>query len=312
MLDLAPTNLTVLRPERFAGAGFTAALESFAPADQQHLRQLTAVVQQLHELFEQMQAAPDLARFRAHLALWSDQAFLTRIHTLGQATRQQEPSALVDQLLYDLKEAGLAVLLGSAAWLRRRPANERLLTTCALAARDHARILRHAIADQDSAPSVGTVHTVAELVGRWDQAALHLGDRLVRVLVQARYTGGIAASDPEAAALSRVFYNYLHNAARFTANNRVEVTVLAVNPAVIRWVLSHPLTPAQQGWLETWTGGEPVKLYHSGQRPGRSACADLVAASLGLESPQQAVAEGYLGATLIGGWYHSWFHWPAL
>lgn len=57
---------------------------------------------------------------------------------------------------------------------------------------------------------------------------------------------------------------------------------------------------------EEVTGGDCLVSYGV----GLVNCADVVADCFGLPTPAEAVAGGYIGATLRGDRFLVWFHWP--
>ena len=150
----------------------------------------------------------------------------------------------------------------------------------------------------------------------WDGATVREYGRDVAVAVRCEYRGGITASCLENAAVDRVLYNHVNNAARHAADARVSITVFAVaGGRSVRWVVSNAVTAEHRAWLDGSVEPGMGKLYADGATStgsgiGLASCVDFVAAAFGVTA-EQALTRGYLGAQLGDGEYNAWFHWPA-
>ena len=222
-------------------------------------------------------------------------------------------------MLHDIRGGGLTALVGTAGLATLGPLDDELLVTCGRVARDHCKIVRSALSDLDPPrrrhDEQLNVHAIDKFVTTWDGATVREYGREVAVAVNCTYRGGVAASCLENAAVDRVLYNHINNAARFTSDGRVVLSIFGVGDRLVRWVVSNALAADQREWLAAAADGDLNRLYTGGiscggRGIGLSSCRDFVAAAFGLPSGQ-AVTGGYLGARLTEDEYRAWFHWPA-
>ena len=297
-------------------------LDCLAAADRILVRQVyDAVLAVAAERPEVPARPPDDPAFVARVGAVAAAAFVRTAQALGEATARTAASPLVRKVLHDIRGGGLTALVGTAGLLAFGPPDPDLLLTCGRLARDHCKIVRSALPDLDPPRRANderlNYHGVEKFVATWDGATVREYGRAVTVAVSCAYRGGVAASCLENAAVDRVLYNHVNNAARFAADGRVALTVFGVGGGrVIRWVVSNAVAPEQREWLAAAAGAGLGALYAGGVTRGGSgiglaSCRDFVAAAFGLPSAAAAVAGGYLGARLVGDDYHAWFHWPA-
>lgn len=313
LLALAPADLPFRRTTRFTGGGFEVPLAVFGADDRRRLGELYAAVKGLADAWQAGGGRPDDPRVRAYL-LAVDPARLVR----EAAALTGTPDPAVRKLLHDVRGGGLALLVGAAELARMGADDPPLVRGAAVAARDHAKIMRSGFPDLDparyAADEADRVHYADGLVAGWDGLAVRRGDRAVGVEVRCRYAGPITSRCLEASALGRVVYNYLNNAVRFAADGRVRVWVFAAAPGMVRWVVENRIGPADRDWLAREVGGDPRALFAGGRTRGGHGiglanCAELVAACFGV-TPADAVRDGHLGAAVAGDAYRAWFHWP--
>lgn len=127
--------------------------------------------------------------------------------------------------------------------------------------------------------------------------------------------GAISECYMEFAALDRV----VCNAARFSADGHVGLSVFAINPndeTDLWFVVANRIDPARRERIAENLGGELSQVFQGGYTtggtgPGLRICADLVSHGYGLASLRAALERGDLGARLIGDRFVAWFHWPA-
>ncbi len=115
--------------------------------------------------------------------------------------------------------------------------------------------------------------------------------------------------------MDRILYNLVNNATRFSADNRVDLWIFPIGDD-IRFVVANAVEAPAEAWLEERTEGDLGQLFRGGitrggQGIGLSNCAALVAAAYGQQGPLKAVESGCLGADVLDGVFHAWFHWPA-
>ena len=315
LFALAPLDLRNDRLDRFDGDGFGLDLEAFGPADRARLDRIYAATDAVGRTARD---DPDDAR-TALLAI-DEAALIADASALGRDT----PSAVtavprVAQLLHDVRGGGLQVMIGTAELLRLDPTTTEFATGGAAAARDHAKIMRAGFPaldpDRYAADETARVHGIDGFVATWDGMTVKQGKRTAAVGVECEYRGAITARCLETAAIDRVMYNYVNNAARFADDGRVRVWIFPTGGGLVRWVVHNALAPADRAWLNRSTAGDPRSLFaggltSGGHGVGLSGCAAVVGECFGL-SPADAVRQGHLGARADDSGYYAWFHWPA-
>lgn len=315
LYDLAPLDLDNRRPNRFDGDGFGLDLGAFGPADRARLGRLYAATDRVGRAARD---GPNAAR--AALLALDEAALIADASALGCDTPPAATAApRVAQLLHDVRGGGLQVMIGTAELLRLDPAATELVAGGAAAARDHAKIMRAGFPaldpDRYAADEAARVHAIDGFVATWDGMTVKQGERTAAVRVECEYRGAITARCLETAAIDRVMYNYVNNAARFAADGRVRVWIFPTAGGLVRWVVHNALAPADRAWLNRSTAGDPRALFaggltNGGHGIGLSGCAAVVGECFGLP-PADAVRRGHLGARADDSGYYAWFHWPA-
>ena len=315
--EIAVVDLPVERALRYEGDGFSLPLDAFAPEQQSTLRRFYHAVKRVGDLYRP--SAADTARIARELHALDADGLVGAARDLARAAQGRNGAAppVLVRVFHDVCGGALPPLAAAAA---RRVGTAAALLGAAACARDHARILRNAVGDLDPAgrraDDEPRVHTAEGYVRRWDGAVMPTEDgREVRVAVASSFPVGVAARGREAAAIDRVLYDHLTNAARFAKSDEVRLTLSPAGVGLVRWGVSNLLDDDQREWLRRTTGGDPRRLYRGGlTRGGRghglAACAEVVATAFGLPTAWEAVEKGYLGAA-VGDRYEAWFHWPA-
>lgn len=319
MLGLAPTDLPNLRSERYNGDGLGVLLDQLAPDDRALVRQVYDAVMAIATARPVAGQAATPAFVAAVGAVGAD-PFVRVAQALGEASVRAGAPPLVRKVLHDIRGGALTALVGTAGLLEFGPPDANLLATCGRLARDHCKIVRSAIIDLDlpgrAYDEEFNYHGIEKFVQMWDGVTVREYGRDVSVAVRCEYRGGITTSCLENAAVERVLYNHVNNAARHAADARVAITVFVVGAGrLVRWVVSNAVTAEHRAWLDGSFEPGLGKLYAAGVTStgsgiGLASCVDFVAAAVGV-TPEQALTRGYLGARLGDGVYNAWFHWPA-
>jgi K+-sensing histidine kinase KdpD len=318
---LAPTNLEVYREERYNGGGFSASLAQFAPEDVSLIIRLYTVVKKTYDLWLYMRDAPNYELLKAHIiSQIGTEHFLSSAQAVGAATYaldNHRPE--LRKIIHDVRGGALTVLAGYVHFLKTEPENiVEDVETAVLLARDHAKLMRNAIDDLDpvvrQADESLKIHLIDDFVQKWHGSVYNIAGKSVEIQVACTFQGSVTNRCLETSAIDRVLYNYINNAARFSADNSVSLTIFQTSDTVVRWVVQNAITAEQRTWLNDVTAGDLKRLYwggltRGGHGIGLSSCADFVAASFG-GSPEVALEQGYLGAKIIEDHYYAWFHWP--
>ena len=327
-LALAPPDLPYARPERWDGGGFAITQSRFAQPDAELLQRVYRMLRRAHGLWLHLRDASTIGEtlhvdlLRKHiLRELRDRRFLLTLRDLGSATYALgTPPHDVRGALHDIRGGALLALIGfAAAEARGETIGDGEIRHAALRARDHARIMRHAILDLD--PQLREIdaeiktHTMLDFVDKWSGTIYRAGERQVVVAAEIAFDGFVAHHDLETAALDRVLYNHVNNAAHYCADDRVTISAFQVSDKLVRWVVQNTLYPEHNLQLREATGGDLSRLFRGGAtRGGHSIglalCAEMVAAACGLATPDEAVERGYIGATVRDHRYAGWFHWP--
>lgn len=319
-LSLAPTTLHVRRQDRYDGGGFSISLRDLAPEDVSLVIRVYQNVKSIYDLWLYMREQPNYALLRQQLERLAQPEFISAGQAIGVATyAYRQPNAALRKAMHDIRGGGLTSLSGYAALLKYVPGDDDIVRQAVFLARDHAKMMRNVILDLDvptrEADESSKLHAIEEFVDKWRGFTFHLAQKQVLVQARSEYAGFITSRCLETSAVDRVLYNYINNAARFAATDRVCLTVLEVSPGLTRWVVENEVAPEQQEWLHQTLGPDLTPLFQGGYTRGGhgiglSSCTDIVATSFGVE-PGMALAQKYLGAALNGRMYYAWFHWPA-
>jgi signal transduction histidine kinase len=317
LLSLAPTDLPTLRVARFDGTGCEVPLARFAPDDREILTRLYAAVKEVHAL--RLSGGPVAASLEQLVVAAADGRLMAAASALGEATRSAgRATPEVYRALHDVRGGGLTVFLGAADLLAAAPGDRGLLRMAADAARDHAKIMRNLLPDIDpagrAADEAAKPHGIDHFTTKW--AGARVGPAAT-VAVRCVFAGDVSARCLETASVDRVVYNYVNNAARFSADGAVTLWVVPAGDGLSRWVVQNAIAPDQAAFLAERVGGDLGRLFRGGITRGGTGiglanCADVVADCFGLEGPAEALQSGYLGAALRGPDFYAWFHWPAL
>ena len=245
-----------------------------------------------------------------------------RVSSLGRGLAADTVSPQVRKALHDIRGGGLPALMMHLEALLADEAEEDDILRIFLLCRDQRKIVRNAIPDLDPAGYARDLepraHTT-ELLSKWSTAVYRVGDRSVELQLQCDFDGSISECCMEFAALDRVVYNLVNNAARFAADGQVGLAVFAIRPDVetdLRFVVTNRIDEAQRERIAEDLGGELSRVFRGGYTTGGTGlglriCADLVCHGYNLSSLRVALDRGYLGARIVREHFAAWFHWPA-
>jgi hypothetical protein len=225
------------------------------------------------------------------------------------------------QVIHDLKGGAFASL---CLWLQAiEPGGEGKVDERKIffLARDHLKMLRNAVCGL-SPEGEGRVrehlrHGVALLVEKWGDTVHRFANKEINVVLQTSFSGSISESCLEFAALDRIFYNLVNNAARH--GGRGGLSIFIFDPSGgrknLRFVFKNPIGEEQKHALRNKFGERVSDVFLGGFTTGGSGigtrvCAEFVRRAYGLPGVEEAVEGGYIGGAVRGSEFWSWFHWP--
>ncbi|NNJ12547.1 HAMP domain-containing histidine kinase [Chloroflexales bacterium ZM16-3] len=189
-------------------------------------------------------------------------------------------------------------------------------------ARDQLKIMRNSVRGIDP-QGFGhdcdlRLHSIDLLLEKWGGGQKHrLQERSAEVLVECQFHGAVSERCLEFSALDRVLYNLINNATAHSADGVVYLSILPLgdHPEHLRFTVFNRTTEQQQVKITQHFPDGPGQLFQGGFTTGGSGlgmriCADFVCNAYGLPTVSQALAEGYLGARFLDGFFVAWFHWP--
>jgi len=247
---------------------------------------------------------------------------LPRISALGARLDQRTAPPLVRKALHDVRGGGLPALVMHFDAVLEDDVEAGDIGRIFVLCRDQRKIIRNAIPDLDPA---GYAHDLeprshtTELLGKWSTGTYRAGDRTAELHLRCKFEGSISECCMEFATLDRVVYNLVNNAARFSADGHVGLSVVPIRPdeeTDLRIVVTNRVDPEQKVRIAEDLGDEVSRVFQGGYTTGGTGlglriCADVVCDGYSLSSVQSALERGYLGARLMGDHFVAWFHWPA-
>ncbi|PDV99727.1 ATP-binding protein [Candidatus Chloroploca asiatica] len=320
---LAPLDLPSYRTLRYDGGDMSVDLAAFPHADQRLLGRLYQVLTDIFELLRVHRHNPVVAlphlRTLYHQGGWA--ALVYDVRALGETLPVETTSQRVYQVIHDLRGGAFQALAMHLQLLTLEMEELANLHRMFFLARDQLKIMRNALPAIDpvglARDQNGAVHAVELLVEKWQESSQYYGGHEAVITVEAHYTGAIAERCLEFSALDRVIYNLINNAVRHSATQAITLTILPLGaePADLRFVVTNPLTVAQQRILENRFPEGVGGLFHGGFTTdgsglGLRICADFVCNAYGLNDVAQGLAEGHFGIVLAHNHFVAWFHWP--
>lgn len=316
-IALAPTTLPNFRTRRYLGDDLCLAVDAFTPEDQSILRDLYAFLQKLVALVSpESEAVPSFSDF---LEAEKFEDLSEQIQALGHSSYDVTPTALMAKTIHDLRGGGLGPLLAQIELSAFCPVGEAERNALYFLTRDHLKIMRNALTGLDDAKReadlLPKVHSTNFIVEKWNGAVLHRAGRDIKLNLDCPQPVAISECCVEFGALDRILYNLINNACRHSAGESIDLTLAAVPDSEgenLRFVLANSVSAPDLSHLR---GIDLRRLFEAGTSTtgsgyGLAIAADFVVHAYGLDSNRDAVAKGYLGATLLEERFAVWFHWP--
>lgn len=323
---LAPPQLVSYRTQRTTGDRLTVSLSEF-PLDDQAT--IVAVYQALGDLFIVLEATrEDVAASRS-----ATQSFIQRVgwhnlvkrtQFLGRSSGGQPISDQLGAVVHDLRGGSLTALAVNMQLLELGMLAPNDILRLFFLTRDHLKMMRNGIYDLDSARYQQDLrqrpHSVQLLVEKWSAASYRLQQQqhAAEVLVDCRFEGTVSERCIEFAALDRVLYNLINNAARFTANGLVYLAIFPLTDARdVRFVVYNQTSAEHRERLQERFGNDLSSLFQGGFTTGGTGlgmriCAEFVTDAYGVGTVERSLEDSYLGAQLRSDYFVTWFHWPVV
>lgn len=310
---LDSANVNSRRVIRYRSEEQAVGIALFSPGEADTIRSLYEFLIELRTLVEVSREESgkhldDIARAESTTAL------VSAVRRLGATT----PGPLVASALHDIRGGALTSLFAHMSRVRRAPERLDSIEAVRNSARDHAKIMRNVVAGLDDrareADLATVTHTSGELAIAMSDFAAEVGGRDVTTRVRCADSAlSVAVSCVEYAAVDRIAYNLLNNAAAHAVQPVVEAAIdrRGLN---LRVVVANAVAPTQRLVLERALTESPATLFgdFTTTRSGRGLqiARELVGRAYDVEGTDQLVANGYLGARLLADTFFAWFHWP--
>ncbi len=326
LLALAPQRLVNFRATRYRGDEACCQLAEFETGDATTIQDLYRFLRERFALFQKNQPNEALlTRFLETTSPASFRELVQRIRHLGVASFQQRPFPKLARTIHDVRGGGLTSLIGHLDLILHRDNSVDARRVLFPLVRDHLKIMRNSVADLDpegrQRDQLHKAHTVDELLDAWRHASFGSAEKAIEIKVRCEFRGIVSESCLENAALDRVLYNLINNAAHHCAEGPIEV-ILAPVPedglaSDLRVVVTNSVSPAAAERLQELTAltGGPRALFQAGVSTtgsglGLAITSGFVAEAYGLAGWLDAVEGGYVGAILREDRFVAWFHWP--
>ncbi len=321
---LAPTNLISYRTMRYQGDNISIGMADLVEPDRQLVAQLYTILRDIHVILEQgwQNPSPTLQLLHALMQRVDWNHLIQKIRTMGNATLATRRDDMVRKVVHDLKGGAFLALSMQLQMLELGLMEEESLLRAFFLVRDHTKIMRNAIRDLDTdryeTNRSPRYHNVELLIEKWSHARHHVPDATVEIVLDCQFTGSVAERCLEFAALDRIIYNLINNAARHTSDQHVYFVILPLDgdpPHDLRLVIYNRITPDHRAQLQAKHGSNVGALFNGGFTTGGSGlgmriCADFVANAYGIATIAEGLAQGYFGAMLRGDYFVNWVHWP--
>ena len=319
---IAPSELRVNCSHRYLGDEMSATLADLGPASKVAVLRLYELLKQARQTLQEAadgEAVPDsLLKKISSSPVWDELIETARI--LG--TDMLDRSAAVRQVVHDLRGGSLVALIGTVQLLAFSSARLVDLQRCAHFARDHLKIMRNCLPEIDPVAVLGDrqerSHSIELIVEKWAGSEFRIHNASKKIRFSCTFRGAISECCMEFAAIDRVIYNLINNAAQHTANDEVALSIFPVGSEgsrSVRFVVYNSIAAGDASKIQGLTDGRVDQLMKggistTGSGLGLRICAEFVSHAYGLRSVDEVLSGGYAGTKISAGSFYSWFHWP--
>jgi len=314
---------------RWFGDGLEIPPAAIMQQDLEDLHLLYGALVDCYDSWLDARPSPDWAGLARRIQGFDESPLREALERLGLVTlADPDASPVLRRALHDLRGGAFFALRMYGTLLAEEVPTEELVQPAVLLARDQAKLVRSLVPEVDPVGHRQSreekAHGMNELVDKWNgfefpgiEGGTEERVQPVTVEVEAEWRGALAARCLEAAALDRVLYNMINNAARFTSDGRVRLLVELVTPSTVRIAVANSIEAEQAAWIEGASEGVASRLFlggasQGGQGVGLQAAAAIVARAWGQIMPEQAIETGAVGARVRGEAFTAWVLWPVL
>jgi len=312
---IAPSPLENCRGTRYRADEQAIELSALAEDDRPIVVAMYAMLRELDAIVGSDAGLDDPAPLHAFVARHDVGALVGRIRRLGAA---QTGDAHLAEAVHDIRGGALTALVVHLLRLGRVPYRSDVARTLFIATRDHMKMMRNVVRDLDPVARERDLtyrpHSLGDLARALREfTATAPSDEAVVVDVQCMAEGVIAESCVECAAIDRVAYNLLNNAARYADQPTIAAWLLVMD-SDLRVAIANSISAEQRGIIEEQLATSAASLFGgfttSGSGYGLRIVSELVGRAYGVASVDRLAKDGYVGAKVVDGCFVTWFHWP--
>lgn len=325
LLELASPGAIQPRPRRYVGDTVVASIDQIDAGDAAVVRRLYAFLTDVYARVQRLDAPADgLPALQDELTRHDYRGLCEQIHGLGAALAAEDTPLDLRKVYHDVRGGSLNGLLMHLDMIAMGDGEVEDVERVFILVRDHLKIMRNALPDLDpegyAADLAPIEHDAGLLVQKWADTRYGTESAApVRVRLVCEFTGGVSQCCMEFAALDRVIYNLINNAARFAADAEVHLELFPLGPereTDLRFAVSNLVASEHRERLRSDLGDDLSEIFAGdyttgGHGVGLQICSDIVSHGYGLGSTREALRGGYLGARLVRDYFVAWFHWPA-
>ena len=310
---LAPPKLENHRTTRYRAEEQAIELSAFGAESSPVVVSLYEFLSELASIVGSDQDLEDAAPLTAFAARHDVGELLHRLRRL----RADDEGDHLAEALHDIRGGAMTALFVQLSRLARVPYRPEMARALSIYARDHMKMMRNVVRDLDAAARARDLellpHSLGDLARALAEFTATVDDQPVVVDVSCTSVAVIADSCVECAAIDRVVYNFLNNAARYADQPRISSWLVALE-SDLRVAVANSISPAQRDVLVELLAKDPNALFGSfttsGSGHGLRIVSELVGRAYGLVSTEALTEGGYVGAKVVEDGFVGWFHWP--
>lgn len=312
--QLAPARLENFRSTRYQAEEQAVALSTFAADDRDVVLALYAMLRDLEDVLGESGTLDDAAPLLAFAARHPLSELVHRLQRIGLQSRADPRLA---ETIHDIRGGALSALFVNLARVGRVRFERTMSRGLFLIVRDHMKMMRNVVLDLDSAARERDLsprpHSLGELAVALREFTATVDEQSVVVEVDCTDERVIAESCVECAAIDRVAYNLLNNAARYTDRPAISAW-LVTSMTDLRVVIANSISGERHAVVAELLARDPAALFGgfttTGSGHGLRIVCELVSRAYGVASTETLLERGYVGARVIDDSFVIWFHWP--